>query len=106
MTTPTHAAATAAYSRAARYIAAFRARDYDTAAVAIHEAVTADELHLFAVACAGIAAGLADQLHGDRGQFFLDGQALDSARLRDALIARLAAQITDDTSAQGDTAGH
>jgi hypothetical protein len=96
MTTPTHADATTAYCRAARYIAAFRARDAQAAAEAIHEAVREDQLQLFAVACAGIAAGLADQLHGDRGQFFLDGQALDSARLRDALIARLATQ--DDSA--------
>jgi len=79
-----------ALSRAARFIAAWRAQDRQGARQALNEARGDDTLLEFGIAAGILAAQLADKLHGpERAQLHLDGLALDAAWFRDQELKRL-----------------
>lgn len=85
-----------ALSRAARFIAAFRAEDGDGARAALHEAKREGNLLEFAIAAGILCAQMADQLHGDRAQLHLDALALDADWFRERELALL--QGSDDAA--------
>jgi hypothetical protein len=86
-----------AISRAARYSSAMRAKDYDGAAAAVHEAKVDGRLMEFGCAAGMLLANLADEHHGpERGQLYLDGLALDAGWFRDRELELLAQKDSDD----------